>query len=428
MEGNAITKFFSIVFYAVLPKKWHDGARKRMTEAHKALTSNVELRIFWKVFFFPIVLPVSLLFAFLKIILYWLSPTKYGYMRFIMKQFYTDIVRDKRDIKTAIKRAKLSNELFVKGGEKRVSFGELNEDKTFYVIRPYYYLEPNELIFRNIANLLTQYYYNLQKLSYAIENNYIPVVDWQNYGPMPHGEDFPVNGTTNTWEYYWNQPSEYTLEEVYKSKNVILSTRNIGQFGYIPNCAMTPPFNTYADNLAKKCPQYSQYFTLNKITVEYIENKYRQLFPENEKVLGVIVRGAAYGQRGTPMHSHPKQTKIEELIRAVKKYAQEWDYSYIFFVNEMQELVDRMQEEFGEHLIVLPRLRDHLDRPADGITENPMYAPGQRYQTNLDYITEIALLSKCNALIGSMSSGMRTAIIWNQGEYEERVVFENGLW
>ena len=91
-------------------------------------------------------------------------------------------------------------------------------------------------------------------------------------------------------------------------------------------------------------------------------------------------------------------------------------------------VVDAMKEAFGDYLIVLPRLRDHLTRPADGVTQNPMYAPGQRYQTNLDYLTEVALLSKCDSLVGSMSSGMRTAIIWNAEHYEHVVVFEKGLW
>ena len=64
----------------------------------------------------------------------------------------------------------------------------------------------------------------------------------------------------------------------------------------------------------------------------------------------------------------------------------------------------------------------------DGITKNPMYYDGNRYQTNLDYVTEIALLSRCDTLIGSMSSGMRTALIWNAQKYEHTYVFDKGLW
>lgn len=425
---NFLGKMFSVLFYGVLPLRLRKGVQTRAESIKRALTSNLELRIFWRVIFFPIVLPISLLVACLKSIALLISPSGYGYLKYIINQMYTDILRDRRSLKVTRKRASLALELFVKGREMHVSYGEKNPDKIFYVIRPYYYLQPNELIFRNIANLLTQYYYTLQKLSYAVENGYTPVVDWKNYGRMPHSEDYPINGTENAWEYYWKQPSEYMLEEVYQSKNVILSTQNIGQYGYIPDAAMAPPFMQYAQGLAEKCPQYASLAPLNEITSQYVQKFYDQLFPHGEKVLGVVVRGASYGQTGTPMHSHPKQAKISELIRSVRNYCQEWNINYIYFMNEMQELVDVMREAFGDYLIVLPRLRDHLTRPADGITQNPMYAPGQRYQTNLDYLTEVALLSKCNSLVGSMSSGMRTAIIWNAECYEHVVVFEKGLW
>lgn len=421
-------RIFSALFYGLLPLKLRKGVQTRVNGIKRAFTSNLELKIFWRILFFPIVLPVSLIFACFKSIALLISPSMYGYTKYIINQMCTDILRDKRSLKLAWKRAALTLELFVKGREAHASYGEKNPDKIFYVIRPYYYLQPNELIFRNIANLLTQYYYTLQKLSYAVENGYIPVVDWENYGRMPHSEDYPVNGTENSWEYYWEQPSEYTLEEVYQSKNVILSTQNIGQYGYIPSAAMRPPFMQYAQQLAEQCPRYADLVPLNETTAKYVQKLYEQLFPENEKVLGVVVRGASYGQTGTPLHSHPKQAKINELIKAVRNYCQEWGIGYVYFMNEMQELVDVMREEFGDHLIVLPRLRDHLTRPADGITLNPMYASGQRYQTNLDYLTEVALLSRCDSLVGSMSSGMRTAIIWNAERYEHVVVFEKGLW
>lgn len=229
--------------------------------------------------------------------------------------------------------------------------------------------------------MLTQYYYVLQKLSYAVENHWIPIIVGKTMGMMPHAEKYPINGKSNSWEYYWLQPTEYTLTEVYQSKNVIVSTRNVGQFGYIPNCSMEPPFMKYAVKLAEKCPQYAQLIPLNQTTQQYIEKAYQELFPTEARVLGVIVRGASYGRVGTPNHSHPKQASMKELINSVKKHCNDWNMEYVFFVNEMQELVDTMKEEFGDELITLPRQRDSLDRATDGITENPLYVDGKRYQT-----------------------------------------------
>ncbi len=426
---GVLSKILRVVLCAILPSTVRKAVFYRIDKTKKALTSNLELKIFWRVLFFPIVLLVSLLVGILKTILIWIFPARvYNNWQYIINQIYTDVSVRNTGIKLAKRRAELCYELFTKGAEKKVSYGEKNPDKVFYVIRPYYFLEPNEFIFNNVANLLTQYYYCLQKLSLAVEKGWIPVVDWENYGKLPHSEDTPVNGTMNSWEYYWCQPSPYTLEEIYQSKNVILSTRNIGQFGYIPNCAMTPPFNQYAERLRQLCPQYAALIPFNQVTEEYIQKAQSALFPPNKRILGVVVRGASYGRVETPYRSHPVQVGMNELIRTVKIYLKEWEMEYIFFVNEMQELVEIMKEEFGEKLIVLPRLRDHLDRPTDGETKNPMYYPGNRYQSNLDYVTEIALLSKCTALIGSMSSGARASLIWNDGNFEQVHIFEKGLW
>ena len=426
---NGFLKLLSLIVTAIFPANVSKAILHKCKKTRNIMMSTLALRIFWRVVTYPLALALDMIAAVCKTVLFWVIPEKrYGAIRFIAKQARKDKLELGFSTMMTLKRARLLWQLFTQGDEKRVSYGDKNPDITFYVIRPYFFLEPNEYIFQNIPNLLTQYYYNLQKLSYAIENGYVPVVDWQNYGRMPHSENGPVHGTTNAWEYYWDQPSEYTLEEVYQSKNVILSTRNIGQYGYIPNCSMAPPLQEYAQNLAEKCPQYAKLFAFNPTTQAYIDRAYQQLFKGKNRVLGVIVRGSSYGMTGTVYKSHPKQLSVEELIKGVHRYMKKWELDYIFFTNETQELVDIMAQEFGDKLIYLPRLRDHIDRLKNSDEKNPMYADGQRYQTNLDYITEIALLARCTSLLGSMSSGMRTAIILNGGEYEHMLVADKGTW
>lgn len=423
-------KIFSLLVHSIIPRSKREAFDRKVNKTKEVMFANPQLKLFWFILTYPLVLVVSLFTFILKTILIWIIPIEtFNKFSYIFNAFYNDITKRSFKFSVAIDRARLLWQLFTKGAEKHMSYGDLNPDITFYVIRPYYFIEPNNLVYRNVANLLTQYYYVLQKLSYAINMHYVPVIDWKNYGKLPHAENYEVNGTLNSWEYYWNQPSEYNLDEVYKSKNVILSTQNVGEFGFIPGCSMSPPYEAYANSIAEKCPQYDQYLGFNKNTEDYIDMKYNDLFPHNnEKVLGVIVRGSSYGAVGTQNKSHPKQVNIQELIDYVRKYMKEWQINKIFFVNEVQELVDAMFNEFGDDLIVLPRMRDSLSRKADGITKNPMYEEGNKYKTNLDYVTEIALLSKCNSVIGSMSSGLRTAIIWNSHQYDHIYVIDKGVW
>ena len=96
--------------------------------------------------------------------------------------------------------------------EKKMTFGSSNEDKTFYIIRP----RTN-----SVEGLMALLFYVIQHIGYAEKNNYVPVVDFKNYKVQ-----YTIQKGEDTWEVFFKQISKYTLNEVYKSKNVILSGLN----------------------------------------------------------------------------------------------------------------------------------------------------------------------------------------------------------
>lgn len=427
-----IGKIFAALLRLMLPDKIWDAVRIRANKTKEILNSNKELRFFWTVLFFPIVLTISLIIAVIKTIAVWCMPFHvYNEAKFLFNQMYTDIVIDKIGIKLTYKRACLLNELFRKGAEKRTSFGTENPDKIFYVLRPYYYLQRNELTV-NVSNLLMHYYRNLQHLAYAVEKGWIPVVDWENYGPFPHEENYPVNGTENCWEYYWNQPSEYTLEEVYRSKNVILSVQNTRDNKYVPSCSFRAPLQKQAEDYAERCPQYDKLITLNEYTAKYIQEKQDKLFPKNARILGVAVRGTSYGISATKnnVNGHPIQPKIGNLIESIRTTMDEWKMDYVFITCELDSVILEIENAFEGKVLYLSRQRYKTPPMRGDIEKNldPLYVPGQKYQTNLDYLTEMVLLSRCTSLLAAMSSGVRAAIIWNDKSYEQMKIFDNGLW
>ena len=79
--------------------------------------------------------------------------------------------------------------------EQKKSFGNKNPDKTFFVIR----------LYPPAAGFLADYNYVLGYMKYAYDNGWIPVVDMQNYQTL-YNEDHPIHGTTNVWEYFFEQP------------------------------------------------------------------------------------------------------------------------------------------------------------------------------------------------------------------------------
>ena len=343
---------------------------------------------------------------------------------FGMRTFFRDLFIQQRNLKLAIKRFKLIMELHIKGRERFASFGEKNPDKVFFVIRPYYFTEENE-IYTSVSNLLFQFYRMLQHLSYAVENNWIPVVDWVHYGKFAHQEDYPVHGTTDCWAYFWKQPSAYTLDEVYQSKNVILSDQNTRDYGFIPPTSIKAPFLPYATRIAQLCPKYTSLIEFNNDTLQYINQKEKEVFGaiSRNRILGVSIRAMSYGAYS--VQNHPRQPSVEELIDKIASKMDEWDMDACYFACESEIVVNRLKEAFDDKIVTLPRLRY---KKKTSVGDTSLYEPGQKYQTNLDYLTEMVLLSRCACLLAGMSGGVRMAIAWNGGQFKHMEFFEKGLW
>ena len=88
--------------------------------------------------------------------------------------------------------------------EIKKCFGELNPDKTFFVIR----LAPPA------TGFLANYNYVLGYMKYAFDKGWIPVVDMENYASL-YQEEGPVNGTRNVWEYFFEQPYDEKTSKRY---------------------------------------------------------------------------------------------------------------------------------------------------------------------------------------------------------------------
>ncbi len=423
-----LKKIALALFRLVLPNQIYKAIATRCSMSEYILTDDRDLRIFWKIVgivLFPVKILILLAVALIKVLVVWVAgPNFFGNARWTFNMFVRDALSGMRP-SMVVKRQKLFIEMVTKGRERKISCGDKNPDKTFFVIRPYYYLELNE--FNTLhAHLLYNYYRNLQFIAYAINKGWVPVVDWEHYGRMQHMEEYPINGTKNGWEYFWEQPSAYTLDEVYQSRNVVLSVRNTIDTQYMPTCQYPRPFQKMAEDCAKMCPEYDQLILFNKRTTQYIEQREKELFPKGARILGVSIRATDYGADG--LTNHPVQVKVYDLITTIKKRMRQWSMDYLFFACESESVVDILKSEFGNQLLVLPRLR-YKDRIAPQKDEdNPLYMQGHRYQTNLDYVTEMALLSRCTALLASMSGGVRVAVVWNARRYEEMEIIDNGTW
>ena len=89
------------------------------------------------------------------------------------------------------------------------SFGSLNKDKTILIIRP----STDD----GVQGLMSLFIQAMRWIEYANQKCYIPFVDFKNYKTQYYNEK------DNVWDYYFAQPSDLRLDDVYKSRNIVLS-------------------------------------------------------------------------------------------------------------------------------------------------------------------------------------------------------------
>lgn len=303
--------------------------------------------------------------------------------------------------------------------EQKKYFGTLNPEKIFYVIRSIddksrFYIGPKN-------NLLANYFYVLSHIQYAINNGWIPIIDQLNY-PVYNSVDFPINGTMNAWEYYWKQPCNYTLEEVYQSKNVVLSKQN-----WFSEYDMGYDVEKYKNpEIIHRFYELSKIIPFNEETENIIEGKCNSLFGNKKNILGVAFRFGGHSQRHFEKAvGHPIQPEIDEMIKVVYVYLNKWNMDYIFLTSDTDEAIKEFQHVFGNKLIFLERKRfsENLKKGE----KNKIYLKNNLYQTSIDYLTEMALLSKCDCFISSINSGMRYALIRNNNKYKNVKILNYGL-
>lgn len=298
---------------------------------------------------------------------------------------------------------------------ERKSFGKLNKDKIFYVIRT-----------DNTQHwgIFTTYLFVLSNVKYAVERGWIPVVDYKNYY-LINLQMGDKRGKENAWNYYFEDlVPEYSLEEVYKSRNVILGPLRGQPYGSISwhGVAVEDLYN----------PEYDIYFRLaakylrvNSSILEETELLYRELFPKNERVLAVGIRAEAYWGSVTgheAWKNHPKGIPVEQCIEGIKKCIEQYDYKFFYLSCEDEYYVNTIKKEFGDRCLYMDRSRAHwFDKGgnANELEEAVCYVSQRKnIEYVKDYLKEILLLTRCPAILKTMGSGYTSAFLLKQEKYE----------
>ena len=188
------------------------------------------------------------------------------------------------------------------------SFGSLNKDKIFYVIQR----SPGGGLFSNLLFVLHHLYL-------AKKFNFVPVVDMENY-PTIYNEKKSINNSFNAWEYYFEPVSKYTLKEVYKSKNVIITTKETNNIKF---------FDGFKNLLKEHRDIFFKFIKIKKSLIKEKDIFFNKYF-KNHRVLGVHFRGTDY----KTMERHPLPATKKQICKNIDLLIKKYKFDKIFLITE----------------------------------------------------------------------------------------------
>lgn len=299
---------------------------------------------------------------------------------------------------------------------ERRSFGKLNSDKIFYVMRV------GEREGMQGWGLAAACSIVLNNIKYATDHGWIPIVDLTN-AIIPAIQDDGMVGSVNTWECYFEQLCDYSLEEVYQSRHVFFSPGNQ------PKGAVDWKG---ADDLLK--PEYDIYCKLAE--------KYIRIKPEiriqaerawmdlkkrvgDAKILGVGIRAGFLRNQLTHIcPNHPKSFQVGEYINMIRHYMRKYGGDYLFLSCDDRYYWENVTKEFGERCLYIDRALGHyFDEDGNVIPKEDDRGAVEKntismVNDQISYIIELYCLSKCDSLFCDKGGGSILALLWNNRRYE----------
>ena len=276
------------------------------------------------------------------------------------------------------------------------SKGELNKDKIFYVIQR----NPGKGFFSNVAFVTNH-------IKVALDNGFIPIVDMENFVTW-YNEKNKILKTNNAWEYYFEQISNFSLKDVYNSKNIILTNRN-----FYRSSGFLDSINE--DKELKNV--FQKYILIKKNKLKVIHYLRKKLF-EKKKILGVHFRGTGY-----KIGRQPHPATIKQMVNRINKILSKENYDKIFLVTEDLNNFKAIIAEFKDKVIYL----NNSVRENNSNTAFDTYPRlNHRYKLGRDILIEACLLSYCDGFLDIRNNVREAAIAFNLNPNQKRYFIDNG--
>lgn len=257
---------------------------------------------------------------------------------------------------------------------------------------------------------------------------YVPAVDMENY-PSLYNEKIPVNGTMNSWEYYFKPVSPYKLPEIYDYYDYQICNGKFPLFIY-------DRFENNNPNIDwSQIPEHTlldKYIFINRDILLEVESFWQvNLRKYQGHILGVHFRGWEMGT----VKGHPIPPKIGQMFYAIYEFLDKYQIKKIFLSTEQSDYLEIMKKEFGDLIVYT-----NYFRTPEGINAyklRPYPRPLHMYNLGKEVLIDCLILSRTDYLIaggiehgGNVAGGSNVSFmaqIFKRKNYRDIRLITNGF-
>ena len=263
-----------------------------------------------------------------------------------------------------------------------------------------------------ICGLFSYYSIHLGCILEYLGKGYIPIIEVDSFANVFNAFNKNLSKDKSLWEMLFNQPFNYTLNEVKKN------AKNIKFFICSCNNMAPSEIEVYSSELTLKFYRESakKYMSVKKQIMDKVNILWGKLFNNSNNVLGILARGTDY--TSIKPCGHSKSPPVEKMIKDAKKMDKQNSYDWIYLATEDDKIREKFIQEFGQKLKILQNKSIKYENSYLGLNKN---VHGMEFQEL--YLKSMIILSKCLDIIVARCNGAMGAFVLSKGFRNSLVYF-----
>ena len=267
------------------------------------------------------------------------------------------------------------------------------------------------------CGLFSYYIVHLGCIINYLKHGYIPILEVNSISNVFTGGKIPDD---NPWEQFFNQPCGYTFDQVVRMKNVsIFECLCVGDMPDEKTVYSNKIMWDYHHQIQEK------YMSVKKEIYLEAERIWKKLFGKSNNILGILLRGTDYVARKP--WGHAKQPSVKRAINDTAEMDEKYKYDFIFLATEDNKIRKKFVKKFGDKLkYLLPKTQVSYNyERMNFLSYNYKVYGNMNFMKT--YLLSIVILSKCEDIISSrtsgaagvfiLSKGFRNSLVYYLGEY-----------